>query len=66
MTIINPIQYVKSVYRASTHTKRIMPKGYVEGYFMKKSPLERTENLGNKENCFSKLFNKISRFFQRK
>lgn len=38
---INPIDYLKTAYRSSKPSRRIMPKGYTEGYFMEKSPLSK-------------------------
>lgn len=62
---INPIDYLKTAYRAAKPSKRIMPRGYTEGYFMEQSPLSKeyqaptgmAKFCKSISNFFTKLFN---------
>ena len=62
---INPINYVKTAYRAAKPSKRILPQGFSEGYFMQKSPLAKDgANTGSKS-FITKVFDKIASFFNK-
>ena len=61
--MINPIKHCTAIYKACKPSKKIQPKPYTEGYFMKPSPLAKNNTLSQGKNMVMKLLAKIKQFF---